>query len=93
MIDVKKLSLRIFFVIEITIFFSFYFFGNEGYKKIKSLKIEKQNLEKNINSLNENINLLAIEIEDFKKFPYYKEKIAREHLQLAKKNDQIYLLN
>lgn len=92
-INLKKLSLRIFFALEFLIFFSFYFFGNNGYKKIKNLKIEKQTLEDKIKFLNNDINLLAVEIENFKKYPFFKEKIAREHLQLAKKNDDIYLLN
>ena len=47
--------------------------------------MKKQTLEDKIKFLNNDISLLASEIDNFKKYPFFKEKIAREHLQLAKK--------
>lgn len=82
-------------ILELIIFFYIYSFGANGSKKINLFKQQVSELNIEITRLNKDIENLE---EEFKQITedtdnFYKEKIAREQLQLAMPHDEIYIIN
>lgn len=79
-------------VIELIFFGYFYFFGANGYQKIKELHALHENIQITVADMQRQVNELEKELYDFKTYPYYKEKIIREQLQMLHNNEVIYKL-
>lgn len=88
----KKKLLRMFFAGELVLFSLFYLFGPQGLKSIRNLKVENKDLHKQIELLNHDIAELNQQIHFVQTDPFYKEKIAREQLQMARKDEIIYYM-
>jgi cell division protein FtsB len=78
-------------VVEFTMFLSVYFFGPHGMQLLYSMEKENNVLENTIQKLNNEITELTTEIALFEQYDFYKEKIAREQLQMARKGETIYV--
>jgi len=89
----KRTILRLFFAIEIVIFVGVYLFGGNGLQYLTRLKSENSTLYFEILSLKKDISNLEKQIEDWQSNDFYKEKYARERLQMAKKGEVIYFLD
>ena len=83
--------LQVCLIIEIVLFAGVYLFGNRGMHALIALKKENDILEQEIVKTEREIALLRQEIDEWNLYPYYKEKIAREQLQMARKDEIIYL--
>ena len=88
--EFKRGALRVFFCIEIIIFFSAYLFGINGIQALMRLQEENLQLETELASMHEGVQELENEIYAWNSQPFYKEKIAREHLQMACTDDTVY---
>jgi len=69
-----------------------YCFGING---IKVLQLQRKNvieLENTITMLNNDVEQLEKEINVWKTNDFYKEKFAREQLQMARKGDEIFYI-
>jgi cell division protein FtsB len=87
----KQTFLRVFFAFEI-IFFSFvYLFGAQGITALRQLQREDSNLNIVLKQLQTEVKNQEIEIATLQSDPYYLEKIAREHLHMARKNELIFI--
>lgn len=84
--------LKLFLYIECLIFAFLYIAGTNGLQALKQLKRENRALSQDIKQVLQEVSTLQNEIADWHKYPYYKEKIAREQLQMMRKNEIIYLL-
>jgi len=82
-----------FFVIEIFIFLGVYFFGGNGLQYLTRLKNENKQMHDQLQYLKQQMVALEKDIHDWNSNDFYKEKIAREKLQMARKGDQIYFLD
>jgi cell division protein FtsB len=91
-IVIRKYSLIIFFSAEIIILLIYYLFGNRGLPTILQLRREKKILLQEIEQIKSESANLNNAIELLKKFDFYREKIAREQLHMARANDLIYYL-
>lgn len=89
----KRKILRIFFGAEIFVFFLAYFFGSQGFYNLQKLKHENAVLEKDIFASEQELSDLAAEVVAWQTEPFYKEKLAREHLHMARTDEEIYYLN
>jgi len=89
----KKTILRFFFVIEITMFLGVYFFGGNGLQYLNRLKNENNVIKYKVLALENEINTLKKDIKDWNMNDFYKEKVAREQLQMAKHGDIIYFVD
>lgn len=93
---VKKMRLskryigRIFLIVESFVFLLFYLFGNNGITALNKLKQEVSVLEQNNSQMRLEIQQLSDTIKLQKNHPFFKEKIAREQLQMARENEEIY---
>ena len=86
----KQTMLRIFFAGEIIVFTGFYFYGSNGVFAVAELKKETAAIEQQIQITMQEIEQLQTTITAWQSDPFYKEKIARETLQMAHKDERIY---
>ena len=92
MIKSKSCVSRIFLLCEILIFLGVYFFGTNGISTLSMVRSENMKLEQEIKDLNGEIATLEHEITAWNADPFYKEKVAREQLQMACKGDEILFI-
>lgn len=92
MIQVKKIFMRLLLIIEMAAFGHLYFFGNNGIKALQNQKGVVVDLEKNIIQLKNEVVQLEQEIYVWQNDDFYKEKIAREQLQMARKGDELFYI-
>jgi cell division protein FtsB len=89
--EVKKIALRVFFVSEIAVFLFFYFLGSQGLSKLLAYKQQNQLLQKDIEALEKEVSTLRVSLAEWQALPFYKEKFAREELQMAYPHEELYL--
>lgn len=89
----KKKFLRVFFVIEILVFGMTYFWGAHGIKALMNVQASNIKLQQKIESTQKEISELQYQIEQWHIHPFYREQIAREKLQMARKDDVIYFID
>jgi cell division protein FtsB len=77
-------------VVELIFFGYFYFSGTNGYQKIKELQELQENIQLSVADMQRQVRELEVKLYDFKTYPYYKEKIIREQLQMMHENEVIY---
>lgn len=90
--EVKKLFLRIFLVVEIVGLTGWYFASNSGIRALRYAEKNNKELVDEINQLEKETTRLKEELIERQKSSFYKEKIAREDLQMARPNETIYLM-
>lgn len=88
----KKRIFRFFFALEIIVFIAVYLFGTSGIQTLFVLKQENMAIENEIAALQEEEEALQKSIVDWNSHSFYQEKVAREQLQMARPNDEIYYL-
>lgn len=88
----KKYILLSFLALEICVFCFYYGWGDHGFKAVLRLKHENAATVAKIDRLHTEVDALNVRISDLKAYPWYKEKIAREELQLAYPDEEIILL-
>jgi cell division protein FtsB len=89
----KRAIFRFCFMFEVLIFVYVYLFGAQGMQVLHSIEQENGALEKNIQYVRTEIAQLNQQILAWQSEPFYKEKVAREQLQMARKGDVIYYLS
>jgi cell division protein FtsB len=91
MILQKKYSLRIFLAAEIIIFTGFYFFGNNGMLALWKLQQELNVQLHDVQTAKDEVTQLQANLALQKKHPFFLQKIAREQLQMARADEEIYM--
>lgn len=91
--ELKRRLLRMFFGVELLFFAGVYTYGPHGLNVWHTLQQENGQITNQINALKADVALLEHDIVAYNKHPFYKEKIAREQLQMARKGDTIYYTN
>lgn len=92
MLYIKKLCMRFLLLAEIGVFGYIYFFGTNGIQALHKQQMIAAGLQKNIEQIKNEIQQLKQEIYLWQTDDFYKEKIAREQLQMARKDDQIFYI-
>jgi cell division protein FtsB len=92
MVITKRYLLRLFFLLEIIIFIGIYLFSAQGLQVLRSMKKDNLQVKVKIASLQDEIVELEEEVQEWQNNSFYKEKIAREELQMAKTGDEVYFL-
>ncbi len=87
----KKTILRLAFTLEIAVFGWFYYYGLHGLKTVGELQCENEAIEKRIELARDDIEMRQQEIIAWQTDPFYREKVAREQLHMAKEGEEIYL--
>lgn len=89
---VKQTVLQSFFVLELFTIGFFYLFGTQGLPVVYRFRQENQQLQEEIVQMRVEVAALEKELNDWHHYPYYKEKIARQQLQMARADEQIYYM-
>jgi len=89
---IKRMLLQLLLVIEGCIFVYVYLHGNNGVYALQCLCNENKEFEQKIDQLSHQVVQLEHEITEWKTDDFYKEKIAREQLQMSRKDDEIYYI-
>ncbi|MGE0010525.1 MAG: septum formation initiator family protein [Candidatus Babeliales bacterium] len=89
----KRIVLRIFFVTELVVFSFFYIFGAQGMRSLACIKAENEQLALEVDALRAEAKKLELQIALWQTNDFYKEKKAREQLQMAHTDDIVYYLN
>ena len=92
---IKKLKKYIFYSLLMTEFLIFsynYIFGKNGLYFLINLKKENKKDKNQIILIKDDILQLKRQIQDWDQDSFYKEKIAREKLQMSRGNEQIYYI-
>ncbi len=92
MVVQKKLILRFFFVLEVAVFLGVYFGSSGGLSSLGALKQENSRLAESITRLEGELQKLEQEQKKWDHTSFYKEKWAREQLQMARPDDEVYFL-
>ena len=85
-------SVRFFFILEMISLTLYSLFGSSGIFKIRDAERAYAQVLTEIEETKEAIAKLQNEIADWKQYPFFKEQLAREQLQMARKNEQMYYL-
>ena len=88
----KKMFMKIILMAEMALFCQIYFFGKNGIAVLQSQRAVVADLEKNVTMLNDEIAHLEQEMYAWQNDDFYKEKIAREQLQMARKGDELFYI-
>ena len=88
----KQKLLRIFFAFEITVFVAIYIFGAQGLRATRVIARECSSVEQTIARVRTEIKALKTEIVACESDALYKERIARELLQMARVGDTVYFI-
>ena len=88
----KKLIMPLIFAAELFLFALFYYYGAHGLRVVQQLKQENQLIELQMAQVNQEIALLEEEINTWRTEPFYKEKLAREQLNMLRDDEESYLL-
>lgn len=87
---IKQTALRMVFVLEIALFTVLYFFGAHGIQALVQLRHKNSAFEVTIADLEKEVDGLEVRLSEWDADPFYKEKVAREQLQMARKGDMVY---
>ncbi|MCL4229181.1 septum formation initiator family protein [Candidatus Dependentiae bacterium] len=68
----------------------FYIGSPHGVQSVTRLAHECEDVEQQVLNVKRDIATLELEVDQWESEPFYKEKIAREQLQMARKNEVIY---
>ncbi len=89
----KKKLFRIVFGLEVAAFIIFYSFGPDGLYSLSALHSEIRGVRGEIETLEKEIAVLRVQNKRLAETSFFKEKIAREQLQMAREGDRIYLID
>lgn len=88
----KKNVIPLAFVIELVLFTGYYLIGANGVVALVLMNKEIESTRSEISLLKDEVLHLQNHIALQKKHPFFKEKIAREQLQMAHENEEIYII-
>ena len=88
--QLKKIIVKLAFIIEVA-FCGFFF--SKNFMQIYSMKNVNLALQKEVKKLNFDVDNLQGKVDEWNADDFYKEQQAREHLQLARSNEEIYYEN
>ena len=88
---IKKTLLRVFFAFEVVVFSFVYLFGAQGIAAMRQLEQENLQLHATCSQLDTEVQQLTTHVAQLKTNPFYLEKIARENLHMARKDEVIYV--
>lgn len=89
----KRWGGRILLGLELAVFLYIYIFGSQGVWAYCQVKKENGVLEGQIAQLRNEIVQINQQVVDWQQDVFGKEKIAREQLQMARKDDDVYYLD
>lgn len=89
---IKKIIMRTVLGIEFFTFAWLYVYGPHGLQMLGRMKHENHILEQHVQTLQDDVRDFENKIVAWNAYPFYKEQVAREQLQMARKDEIIYYI-
>jgi cell division protein FtsB len=89
---VKRIAVKVLFMGEILVFGHMYFFGKNGIEVLREQQKKVTCMNESVVQLAGDVARVEKEIATWKEHDFFKEKIAREQLQMARKGDQLFYI-
>ena len=89
---IKKIVVRCILCVQMGVLVYLYFFEKNGLQMLSVQKKERVALEMQLKQLQKEIDALEAEMYVWQTDDFYKEKIAREQLQMARKGDKLFYI-
>lgn len=87
---IKPTMLKITLMIEMCVFGCMYIFGKNGLQLLDVQKKELHALRTILEELQKEVVGIESEMSAWQAYDFYKEKVAREQLQMARKGDKLF---
>jgi len=84
--------IRTVLILEMGAFAHMYVFGKNGLQVLHVQKKQLQELQKTVDQLQKDVSFVEEDISAWEMHDFYKEKIAREQLQMARKGDKLFYI-
>ena len=88
----KKTIIKTLLLSELVIFAYLYWFGDSGINSLTNQQVILKNLNQELINNQQEVDNLEKEIHAWKINDFYKEKVAREQLQMARKGDKLFYI-
>ena len=88
----KQMVMRILLLAEMALFTHMYVFGKSGLQLLRVQKIQLTELSITVAQLQKEVGVLESEMNEWEIHDFYKEKVAREQLQMARKGDKLFYI-
>lgn len=88
----KQIIMRVILLLEMGAFIHLYIYGKNGLQLLNVQKKQLQHLSCTIDALQKEVEILEQEKIIWQTNDFYKEKIAREQLQMARKGDKLFYI-
>lgn len=79
-------------LLELCFFISYSIWGRHGLQSMRVLSEKNLVLEREIELVQRDIDKLTDELEDWEAYPFFKERHARQQLQMAQHDDEVFLI-
>jgi len=90
--ELQQTALRVIIGCELVLVAFFYLFGYGGIYALREADLFNRGLITDIKNLDLEIATLEHELDERQKNPFYKESIARKELQMAYKDETVYIV-
>lgn len=88
----KRMVPRAILAVEIVVFMWMYCFGSQGIRAVYAMRTENDLLEVQLAQEHKMLTLLERDVQMWQENSFVKEKLAREQLQMAREDEEIYIL-
>ncbi|HSW73789.1 MAG TPA: septum formation initiator family protein [Candidatus Limnocylindria bacterium] len=89
---VKQAIIYTLCAVEFCLFSWTYMYGTQGWSALRRVQQENKHLEERIALCKQESDTLENELVAWREHPFYKEKVAREQLQMAREHETIYYI-
>lgn len=84
--------MKLLFVFELGCFFQLYVYGKNGLQLLHKQESELRTVRSQVDQIKKSIEHISAEIDEWQRDDFYREKIAREQLQMARKGDKLFYI-
>jgi len=89
-VSYKKIMVRLLLVVEMVLFFGNFLYSKNGLMAIVALKHENMQLSQEISEIKDSLFMMEEQLVQWNRYPFYKEKVAREQLHMIRPDEIIY---
>lgn len=77
---------------EVIVFAGFFIRGPQGLRSLSDMYVEQSAMQEGLAQLTQEVAGLKQDVDNWNKHSFHKEKIAREQLQMARPDDEVFYL-
>jgi cell division protein FtsB len=79
--------------VEMIVFAGFFIRGPQGLRTLNDMYVEQESMQAGLAQMTQEVAVLKQDINNWNKHSFHKEKIAREQLQMARADDEVFYLS